>query len=157
MQLRGKAMIYAKNKDALAYRGIHPNLDLALEHITDGFLSSIGEMRVELKDSDVYVTRYTYETVPAEESLFEAHKKYLDIHIMLEGSERVEIAPPEKLTEIDGSEAKDFYSYRGEGDYKLLLSPGDFLVVFPGDAHRIKMQANGPETVTKAVFKIRIH
>ena len=27
-------MIYAKNADALAYRGIHPNLDLALEHIT---------------------------------------------------------------------------------------------------------------------------
>ena len=27
-------MIYAKNKDALAYRGIHPNLDLALDHIT---------------------------------------------------------------------------------------------------------------------------
>ena len=36
-------MIYAKNKDALAYRGIHPNLDLALEHITPEFLSSLGE------------------------------------------------------------------------------------------------------------------
>ena len=150
-------MIYAKNKDALSYRGIHPNLDLALEHITEKYLDSVGYDRVELKGSDVYATRFTYETVPEEESFCEAHQKYLDIHIMLSGSERVEIAPPEKLTEFDRVEANDFYAYRGEGDYRLVLSPGDFLVVFPNDAHRIKMRVNGPETVTKAVFKVRIH
>lgn len=150
-------MIYAKNKDALSYRGIHPNLDLALEHITEKYLDSVGYDRVELKGSDVYATRFTYETVPEEESFFEAHQKYLDIHIMLSGSERVEIAPPEKLTEFDRVEANDFYAYRGEGDYRLVLSPGDFLVVFPNDAHRIKMRVNEPETVTKAVFKVRIH
>ena len=47
-------MIYAKNKDALSYRGIHPNLDLALEHITEKYLDSVGYDRVELKGSDVY-------------------------------------------------------------------------------------------------------
>ena len=150
-------MIYAKNSDALSYRGIHPNLALALEHITEEGLAAIGCDRVELKGRDVYATRFTYETIPVEESFFEAHRKYLDIHIMLSGSERVEIAPPEKLTEFDRTEANDFYAYRGEGDYKLVLSPGDFLVVFPNDAHRIKMQVEGPETVTKAVFKVRIH
>ena len=149
-------MIYARNSGALAYRGIHPNLDLALEHITPEFLASVGSERVELKGG-VYATRFTYETVPAEESFFEAHKKYLDIHIMAEGSEKVEIAPPEALAEFDRVEANDFYAYRGEGDYKLILSPGDFLVVFPGDAHRIKMQVDGPETVTKVVFKVRIY
>ena len=149
-------MIYAKNSDALSYRGIHPNLDLALERITPEFLASVGEQRVELKGGDVYATRFTYETVPEAESFFEAHKKYLDIHIMADGSEGVEIAPPESLAEFDRVEANDFYAYRGEGDYKLTLSPGDFLVVFPGDAHRIKMQTGGPETVTKVVFKIRI-
>ena len=30
-------MIYATNSDALSYRGIHPNLDLALAHITPEF------------------------------------------------------------------------------------------------------------------------
>ena len=149
-------MIYAKHKDAPAYRGIHPNLDLALEHITPEFLASVGPERVELKGG-VYATRFTYETVPAEESFFEAHKKYLDIHIMAEGSEKVEIAPPEALAEFDRVEANDFYAYRGEGDYKLILSPGDFLVVFPGDAQRIKMQVDGPKTVSKVVFKVKIY
>lgn len=149
-------MIYAKNSDALTYRGIHPNLDMALERITKEFLSSVGEERVEIKGSDVYATRFTYETIPEEESFFEAHKNYLDIHLMLEGAERVEIAPPETLTEFDRVEANDFYAYRGEGQYRLVLSPGDFLVVFPNDAHKIKMHVDGPETVTKAVFKVRI-
>ena len=150
-------MIYAKNNDALTYRGIHPNLDLALEHITPEFLDRVGYEKVQLKGDDVYATRFTYATVPEEESFFEAHRKYLDIHIMVQGSEGVEIAPPEALAEFDRTEANDFYAYRGEGDYRLVLAPGDFLVVFPGDAHRIKMQLGGPETVSKVVFKVKIY
>lgn len=150
-------MIYAKNSDALSYRGIHPNLDLALEHIRPEFLSRVGGQRVELRGSDVYATRFTYETVPEEESFFEAHKKYLDIHIMVEGSEGVEVAPPAELAEFERVEANDFYAYRGLAHHKLTLSPGDFLVVFPNDAHRIKMCLEQPETVSKVVFKVRIY
>lgn len=150
-------MIYAKNKDALDYRGIHPNLDLALKRLTEEFLASVGSERVEIKGGEVYATRFTYQTLPEEETFFEAHRKYLDIHLMLRGSERVEIAPPECLTEFDRVEENDFYAYRGEGHYKLVLSPGDFLVVFPGDAHRIKTQVDGPQEVAKAVFKVKIH
>ena len=150
-------MIYAKLNDAPAYRGIHPNLDLALEHITPEFLDRVGYEKVQLKGDDVYATRFTYETVPEEESFFEAHKKYLDIHIMVEGSEGVEIAPPGELREFDRVEANDFYAYRGPASYKLALSPGDFLVVFPNDAHRIKMQLDGPETDSKVVFKVKIY
>lgn len=47
----------------------------------------MGYERVQLKGDDVYATRFTYETVPEEESFFEAHKKYLDIHIMVDSSE----------------------------------------------------------------------
>ena len=149
-------MIYARNEDALWYRGIHPELDKALERITPEFLASVGYERMEIEGSDLYVTRFTYETIPDDESFFEAHLRYLDIHIMVDGSERVEIAPPETLTSFERNEANDFYAYRGEGRYKLTLSPGDFLVVFPNDAHKIKMCVNTVETVTKVVFKVRI-
>jgi len=147
-------MILASNDTALEYRGIHPNLDLALGHITPEFLASLGEERVELKGDEVYCTKFTYETVPAEEAFFEAHRLYLDIHLMLSGSERVELASPSALTQFDHQ--GDFYAYRGQGRHSLILSPGDFLVVFPDDAHKIKMQVDGPATVSKAVFKVKI-
>jgi len=149
-------MICAKNQDAPRYRGIHPNLDLALEHLTPEFLSSLGTERAELRGSDVYCTRFTYETVPDEAAFFEAHRNYLDIHVMLEGSERVEIAAPEDLEVYEERPENDISFLRGNGRYSVLLSPGDFLVVFPEDAHKLKMQTDCPRTVTKAVFKVRI-
>lgn len=150
-------MIYAKNADALAYRGIHPNLDLALEHITPEFLASLRDnQRVELKGDLVYCTRFTYETIPQEESFFEAHRRYLDIHIMVEGEERVDMNRLEDLNLTDAQEGNDFYAYQGESWHSTVLKPGEFLVVFPGDAHRIKVQVDGPKTVSKAVFKVCI-
>lgn len=150
-------MIYAKNADALAYRGIHPNLDLALEHITPEFLAALRDnQRVELKGDLVYCTRFTYETIPQEESFFEAHRRYLDIHIMVEGEERVDVNRPEDLKLTDAQDGNDFYAYQGESWHSTVLKPGEFLVVFPGDAHRIKVQVDGPKTVSKAVFKVCI-
>ncbi len=149
-------MIIAKNADALQYLGIHPNLDVALRHITPAFLDSLGDARVDLIPGEVWCTRFTYETVSDEDSFFEAHEKFLDIHLMLRGSERVEIATPDTLEPFRSEPENDFYGYRGQGWQKLVLSPGDFLVVFPADAHKIKMYLGEPATVTKAVFKVKL-
>ena len=149
-------MILAKNETARDYLGIHPNLDLALERINPEFLNTLGESRVDIVPGEVWCTKFTYETVPDEESFFEAHEKFLDIHMMLSGSERVEISDPADLAQFRNEPQNDFFAYHGEGRHKLVLSPGDFLVVWPQDAHKIKMQLGEPETVTKAVFKIKI-
>ena len=150
-------MICAKNQEALAYRGIHPNLDQALAHITSGFLEGLQDnQRVELDGMKVYCTRFTYETIPLEQGFFEAHRRYLDIHIMLQGEERVDVSHPEGLSLLEEKTEQDFYAYQGEGEYSLVLRPGNFLVVFPGDAHRIKLQLDGPKQVSKAVFKVLI-
>ena len=149
-------MILARNETASDYLGIHPNLDLALQRITPQFLSALGDDRVDIVPGQVWCTKFTYETIPDSESFFEAHEKFLDIHLMLSGCERVEIASPKALTQFDSQPENDFYAYRGEGAHKLVLSPGDFLVVWPDDAHKIKMMLERPETVTKAVFKVKI-
>ena len=149
-------MILAKNSEASNFKGIDPNLDMALDSINEEFLNSLGTERVDIKAGDLWCTKFTYNTIPDEESFFEAHEKFLDIHMMLEGSERVEIAAPAELQQFRAEPENDFYAYNGEGRHKLVLSPGDFLVVWPGDAHKIKMQLDKPAAVTKAVFKVRI-
>ena len=148
-------MILARNKDAAAYRGIHPRLDRALDLLTDEFLASVGTETRKLDGDALYVTRFDYDTVPFAETFYESHKKYLDIHVMVKGCERVDIANPEGLT-LDESKG-DFYGYHGEAEQSVLLRPGDFLVVFPGDAHRLKIAAGRPEPVSKVVFKIQVY
>ncbi len=158
MQLKDKeTMIIAKNDKARDYLGLSENLDIALEHITEEFFSSLGDERVDIIPGQLWCTKFSYETISEEESFFEAHEKFLDIHIMLDGSERVEIASPSGLNQFDSQVENDFYAYRGKGEHSLILSPGSFLVVFPDDAHKIKMHLGKPETVTKAVFKVRLN
>ena len=150
-------MILAKNETARDYLGIHPNLDLALERINPEFLSQLGSDRVDIVPGQVWCTKFTYKTIADADSFFEAHEKFLDIHMMLQGSERVEISDPKDLELTRSEPQNDFYAYEGEGRHKLVLTPGDFLVVWPADAHKIKMFVETPAEVTKAVFKIKIH
>ena len=148
-------MILGKNREAAAYRGLHPRLDRALECLTDEFLASVGTETMKLEGDALYVTRFDYDTVPFEETFFESHKRYLDIHVMVKGSERVAIAHPEGLTLYENK--GDFYGYRGDAEQSVILRPGDFLVVFPGDAHRLKIAVDQPEAVSKVVFKILVY
>ena len=148
-------MILDKLSQAKAYRGIHPRLDAALDRLDEDFLAAVGPQTMELEGKALYVTRFTYDTLPLEDTFFEAHKRYLDIHLMMEGEERVDIASPEGLTLFE--QQGDFYAYRGQAEQSLVLRPGSFRVVFPEDAHRIKIQVNGPETVSKVVFKVLLY
>ena len=148
-------MIFAKLTDAADYRGIHPRLDRVIDCLNEEFLNKVGTQTQKLEDDLLYVTRFDYETIPLEEAFFEAHKKYLDVHLMMSGAERVDISHPDVLTLFDHKD--DFYAYQGEAEQTLLLTPGSFLVVFPGDAHRIKVQVEGPENVSKVVFKLLVN
>ncbi len=148
-------MILDKLSAASAYRGIHPRLDAVLDRLNDGFLATVGAETRQLEGEALYVTRFTYDTLPLNETFFEAHRRYLDVHLMMEGEERVDIASPAGLSLFEHRD--DFYAYRGEAEQSLVLRPGSFLVVFPEDAHRIKIQVNGPETVSKVVFKVLVY
>ena len=145
-------MIIANISDALRYRGIHPTLDRALELLSEDFLRSVGTETMYLDGDRLYATRNRYETVPLEDTFFEAHKRYLDIHVLMKGEERVDIADPAVLEQFEHRD--DFCAYRGEGEQTVVLRHGNFLVTFPGDAHRIKIQTDGPCAVEKVVFKI---
>ena len=153
-------MIVAKLKDAADYRGIHPLLDRALEYLNDEFLMTVGTESTHMEGQDLYATLNLFETLADEELFFEAHRNYLDIHVLLAGEERTDIADTATLSlnEAVSKPENDFYAYsdRNPEHQSIILKHGDFLVAFPSDAHRVKGQVNGPSDVRKVVFKIRI-
>ena len=145
-------MIYAKLSDAPAYRGIHPRLDRALELLTPEFLASVGTQTRQLEGEDLYVTRFDVQSSVDDARLFEYHRRYLDIFTVVRGSERVDITAPESLTLQE--QRGDYWGGSGEAAQGVILSPGTFLVLFPGDAHRPGMAAEQPTEVSRIVFKI---
>jgi biofilm protein TabA len=149
-------MIFANRKDALRYKGLMPNLDIALEKLTPEFLSTVGEERVEIKGSDVYCFKVYLNTKPEEETFFENHKEYVDIHVVTEGMEGMGIAIPETLELYEERPETDAYFFRGEVPQKMILIPENFLVAFPEDAHKTCMTVDTPKPFTKIVFKVRL-
>ena len=61
-------MILGKLSEAKAYRGIHPRLDQVIDRLNDGFLSTVGPETMALEGDALYVTRFTYETLPLSET-----------------------------------------------------------------------------------------
>ena len=147
-------MIYDKLTNVLRYRGIHPNLDLALEYI-HAHLADMPD-HVDILGTDVYGNKFTYDTVAMDETFFEAHANFADIQIMTAGAERVDVADISVLNVDEAHPDRDFWALSGQEEVQITLAPGSFLLVLPGDAHKLKIQLGKPETVTKAVFKVRV-
>ena len=145
-------MICAKLSDAGKYLGIHPNLDRALKLLTPEFLSSVGTVRQSIDGDALYVTRFDVQTSTDETRLFEHHSRYLDIFTLADGEERVDIATPEKLTLTEQHD--DYWGCEGSAEQSVILTPGSFLVLFPGDAHRPGMAVTEPKNISRIVFKV---
>ncbi len=147
-------MIYATLTEAPSYRGLHPRLDRVIDLLTPEFLSSLGPERAELDGEKLFVTRFDVSTTRDESRLFEYHRRYLDVFVTVSGRERVDITRPEALALRE--QRGDYWGDSGAAEQSVLLSPGRFLVLFPGDAHRPGMAVAEPENISRVVFKILI-
>jgi YhcH/YjgK/YiaL family protein len=86
---------------------------------------------------------------------FEAHKKFIDVHFLLEGSEAAHISDPKDLTEtVPYIEERDIAFYEGDKALTMTLVPGDFYVTFPWDAHAPDLDTGKDTYLKKAVIKI---
>ena len=111
--------------------------------------------RHEIDNSDVFAIVSTYKTKSQEESLWEAHRQYIDIQAMIEGSERIGHAPIDTLNITQPYDpAKDITALRGSGDM-FILKPGMFAIFYPTDAHMPGVCADGNQQVKKIVIKVR--
>ena len=145
-------MIYASLTEASSYRGLHPRLDRVLGLLTPEFLASLGTERVELDGEALFVTRFELSTSTDESRLFEYHRRYLDVFVELRGRERVDLASPDALELVE--QRGDYWGASGAPEQSVILTPGRFLVLFPGDAHRPGMAVDGSESNSRVVFKV---
>lgn len=82
-----------------------------------------------------YVMRQAGKTKPAETAAFEAHRSYIDVFILAEGTEIVLWNRLENMKEAAPYDAqKDKLALTGTGS-ALEMKPGMFCVLFPTDAH----------------------
>ena len=89
-----------------------------------------------------------------EDRFWEAHKKYIDVHLLLEGSEKIALNFIENLEQKEYEEESDFLPLEGEPNSYVELKKGDFLVCYPEDAHMTALKVKEKENIKKAIFKV---
>lgn len=110
-----------------------------------------------LDGANLYAGIDVYNTKELDECIFEGHRKYIDIQVLLSGIEFIDWAPKAQMeTKIDycGDADCEFFD---DPDYiggRILLRPGMFTVFFPEDAHMPQACVEQPSTVKKVVIKI---
>lgn len=109
----------------------------------------------EIDGKRLFVNIVEYTTTKPEERFWEAHREYLDIHVMLEGEEQIDVAFIENMKQGDYVPEDDFLPLEGKKSGCVALRKGDFLVCYPQDAHRTGVAADQPSMVKKAIFKLK--
>ena len=110
---------------------------------------------VSVNDKFFYSVQ-SYETKPVEECKLESHRKYIDIQIMVSGEERMDVVDISRL-EIreEYDEDKDVMFWRiPRRMSKSTLRTGDYIILYPENAHRGAASINEANHVLKIVGKL---
>lgn len=154
--LRVIIMIYTKRKYLTRYLGLSESLDAAIDHLLHTDLRQLSKGRNEISGDQAFVNRFDYHTMPAEQAIWEGHAKYGDIHVLLSGHEKIGVTNTTQLKLTVQKPEEDFIGYEGDVQVWLPMTPEDVLIVYPEDAHMVKVIDTQSTLVEKACYKFKV-
>ena len=150
-------MIYANKADFARYCAVHPRFQKAFDAMLALAAQPFEKGRHEVDGDEIFINAAEYDTKPQENSIFEAHRKYVDIMLMLEGEERIGCKPVDTLANSTQpyDEAGDALIAGMEKEFaSIYMTPGDMVVFFPEDGHAPGMDWQGTSHVKKLIAKV---
>jgi biofilm protein TabA len=150
-------MIVDTLSNASRYRGLSLLLDRGLEAMGRLTASPLADGRHELAGADLSASFSSYATEDPDGKQFEAHRRYIDIQVVLQGMETLYWAPLAPLQpQGEYSEAKDIAFYSGPAGLAVPLESGWFTILFPQDAHKPGCLRGSSAHVRKLVIKVAV-
>ena len=148
-------MIYRSKKYQL--KDFDKQIKKCLAYVESDKLLEKTPGRYEIDGKNLFVTVVYYETSPVEIKVWEAHKKYIDVHYVLDGKERIDINFIDNMVQGTYNEKDDCMLLEGDKSSSVIISSGEYVVCFPEDAHIPGIRVDQSSTVKKAIFKILIN
>lgn len=149
-------MICENIRNAKNYAGINKNFEKAFEFLKTKNLKELEAGQYEIDGNAVFASVQEYTTQDEKDKNWEAHEKYIDIQLIIEGQEIMGYAPVSCLeVREDLRPEKDmiFYKETSEGS-NVKFSEGDFAIFFPEDGHKPGCALGEPSKVKKVVVKV---
>ena len=149
-------MVFGNINNLAEYAFLPENVQKCFAYAREHDLLEYGKGSHEIEGKELYFNRAEYTTTEAENRFWEAHREYLDVHLILSGTERVDVNFICNLAAGRYVEQEDFLPLEGEKNASVILQPGDFLICYPSDGHMTGVQADAPNLVKKVIFKVKI-
>lgn len=132
-------------------------LQAAFAFISGNNLHSLPLGRYDLENG---VFAIVQEYFTKEESVYEVHKKYIDLQYVVSGEEIIYVSDINEIQECVEiyDETKDIAFYQtAQSCRKVKLEKDTFVILFPNDAHKPCISVCGnPSEVRKVVVKIPV-
>ena len=149
-------MVIDTLENSSRYENLHPRFKAAFAFLKRSDISTLALGRTEIEGSSLFALTQEYETKPIQEGKLEAHKKFIDIQLILEGEEFMGYAPLAEQTVAKPFDPdKDIGFYDGEAWFTRFRK-GMFAIFFPQDAHLPGRHSDKPSKVKKIVLKIEL-
>ena len=149
-------MIYGNIYHERTYAFLPPRMQEALAFARSHDLAALPKGRNEIAGDALYVNIAHYTTGERSGKFWEAHRAYIDIHVLVAGTERIDVSPMERMEMGAYEDERDFIPAEGDVSASVILRPGDFLICFPVDVHRSGVRVDAPAPLKKGIFKIRV-
>ncbi len=147
--VKNKKMIYDKIENIERY-------DL-LSQIKDFDVKNYQKGKFNISGDTFFGIGLEYNTKNETECLWEAHKKYLDIHLILEGEEIINISETSTMKPtMDFDLENDYCLFEGKKQQTICLQKGEFLALYPNECHQTAVKTEEVSSVKKIVFKIEL-
>lgn len=146
--------------DSLDHRDCYydiPGLKEILDTLAVIHDTNMPQTKLVLDEDKSFINPVVLTTKPLSETRYEAHQRYADVHCVVEGTEEIIVNDISYLEELEPySKESDVGFYQGTNGTVCVLKPGDFLVCFPQDAHRVAIAPGDPGPVIKLVGKLKV-
>lgn len=148
-------MIFSALSQSSRYATLHPLFQQAFDYMRDTDLFVLTPGRYPIVGDELFAI---VEQVPGktkEMAKLEAHRKYIDIQLVLEGDEQMGWKPLADCLNPVGehSEEKDIRFFHDAPASWVAVPPEHFCIFFPEDAHAPLV---GSGQVRKVIFKIAV-
>lgn len=147
-------MIIDTLKNAELYYCLNQKMKIAFKYLQETDLSRLQEGKHKIDGDDVFALVLLYDSKPLQEGKWEAHRKYIDIQYIFDGTEKMGYANMERMKVIqEYDQDKDILFADGEGSF-ITIEPGMYAIFTPHDAHMPGIINNKPQQIKKVVVKV---
>jgi biofilm protein TabA len=132
--------------------------DKAFAFLANTQLDTLTIGKHAIDGENVFATVSEGPTKDYNKTAWEAHKKYIDLHLMIRGKERIGVMNAASATVTNAyDDVKDVTNFdvNTKGDY-YVADTGTLLIFFPDNSHRPGIHVDGYDTVKKLVIKIKV-